>query len=274
MSNPLQQHFRQPKIYVKLPSGGIFNKIGTLQGDVTNMPVYGMTGMDEIIMKTPDALLSGESTSRVVQSCCPYVKDAWEVTTLDMPMLIAAVRIATYGNELPISHKCPSCKTENDYDMDLGKIIEFYSKCKFDSQIKMEGITVNLQPLTYRQSTDFGLKNFQLQQKLTQVDAIADPEAQQKVVNQLFEELAVAQNDIYIASVESVEVSGGVVTNKEHIAEWLKNCDTAVFDAIKKKNEENRNIWATPKTAVKCDSCGHDSTVTVELDQSNFFGKA
>jgi len=57
-TNPLQQYFRQPKIYIKLPSGGVFNKLGSLQGDVTNMPVYGMTGMDEIIMKTPDALMS------------------------------------------------------------------------------------------------------------------------------------------------------------------------------------------------------------------------
>ena len=63
--NPLQKYFRQPKIYIKFPSGGIFNKPGTIQGDVTNTPVYGMTGMDEIIVKTPDALLSGESTAQV-----------------------------------------------------------------------------------------------------------------------------------------------------------------------------------------------------------------
>jgi RNase P subunit RPR2 len=274
MSNPLQQHFRQPKIYVRLPSGGIFNKIGTLQGDVTNMPVYGMTGMDEIIMKTPDALLSGESTARVVQSCCPGVKDAWEVTTLDMPLLIAALRIATYGSALPITHTCPNCGTEHEYDLDLGKTVEFYNTRKFDKVIQLDSLTVNLQPLTYRQSTDFSIKNFQLQQKLGQVEAIKDAEEQQKMVNALFEELAVIQNDIYIASVESVETSTGVVTDKNYIAEWLKNCDSSVFDAIKKKIDENREAWSTPTTPVKCDSCGHESGVIVELDQSNFFVKA
>ena len=52
-TNPLQKYFRQPKIFIKLPSGGIFSKPGTIQGDITHMPVYGMTGMDEIIIKTP-----------------------------------------------------------------------------------------------------------------------------------------------------------------------------------------------------------------------------
>jgi hypothetical protein len=69
--NPLQQYFRQPKIFINLPSQGIYSKEGSIQGEVNNMPVYGMTGMDEIIVKTPDALLSGESTVKVVQSCCP-----------------------------------------------------------------------------------------------------------------------------------------------------------------------------------------------------------
>ena len=29
-SNPLANHFRQPKLYMKLPSGGLFNDKGTL----------------------------------------------------------------------------------------------------------------------------------------------------------------------------------------------------------------------------------------------------
>ena len=64
--NPLQKYFRQPKVFIKLPSGGIYSKPGTIQGDAGNVPVYGMTGMDEIIVRTPDALLSGESTATVI----------------------------------------------------------------------------------------------------------------------------------------------------------------------------------------------------------------
>ena len=78
--NPLQQYYRQPKVFIPLPSGGIYNKLGTLSGDVSHMPIYSMTGMDEIIVKTPDALLSGKSTVSIIESCCPTVKNGWEVT--------------------------------------------------------------------------------------------------------------------------------------------------------------------------------------------------
>ena len=108
--NPLQNYFRQPKVFLKLPSMGIYNKPEAIQGNVENIPVYGMTGMDEIILKTPDALISGESTVKVIQSCCPTIVDAWDVSNLDIDALLVAVRIATYGNTMNVSYTCKKCE--------------------------------------------------------------------------------------------------------------------------------------------------------------------
>jgi hypothetical protein len=83
-NNPLQQFFRQPKIYISLPSQGVYNKPGTFSGNIERLAVYGMTGMDEILLKTPDALLSGESTATVIKSCCPSVTDAWDLPVNDI----------------------------------------------------------------------------------------------------------------------------------------------------------------------------------------------
>lgn len=274
MSNPLQQYFRQPKIYIKLPSGGIFNKIGSLQGDVTNMPVYGMTGMDEIIMKTPDALLSGESTAQVIASCCANIKDPWSLSAIDVPLILAAIRIATYGAELPVTHSCPKCQAENSYDIDLTAHIDFYNKCKYDNQLKIGNITINLQPLTYKQTTEFALRNFQLQQRLAQAEKLEDEQEQNKIIKDLFEEMGKIQNEIYIANIESVATPAGTVTDITYITEFIQNCDADIFAAIKNHNDTTRDTWSMPKQLLKCDSCGHESQVKVELDQSNFFDKA
>ena len=75
-SNPLQQFFRQPKIYISLPSKGVYYPPGVFQGDYSNVPIMSMTGMDEIIMKTPDALFNGEAAYKVIESCCPFIKNA------------------------------------------------------------------------------------------------------------------------------------------------------------------------------------------------------
>jgi hypothetical protein len=274
MNNPLQQYFRQPKIFIKLPSGGLYNKPGTLQGDVTNMPVYGMTGMDEIIIKTPDSLLTGASTASMIASCCPAVKDAWELSSIDLSMVLAAIRIATYGETMNVGHVCTNCGADNEFEIVLNKIIEHYMTCKYDNSIKVGDLIVKIQPLTYRQSTEFSLKNFRLQQQISQVDSIEDKDEQQEFLNKMFRELAVIQNDIYKASVESVETPTGVVTDKTFIAEWIEKCEKEVFDSIKAKNQQNALAWELPKYPVKCDGCGTEVSLIVDLDQSSFFARA
>lgn len=64
MNNPLQQYFRRPAIYIKLPSDGRYYSDGILSMPENHeLPVYPMTAIDEITAKTPDALFNGTSGS-------------------------------------------------------------------------------------------------------------------------------------------------------------------------------------------------------------------
>ena len=130
-ANPLQKFFRQPKIYVSLPSKGLFYEPGAFVGDYNNVPVFAMTGMDEIVYKTPDALYSGEATAKVIESCCPFVKNAKVMPSIDIDALIIAIRIATFGDKLSVSQKCTACETENDYDIDLKGMLDYFNNLKF-----------------------------------------------------------------------------------------------------------------------------------------------
>ena len=95
-SNPLSQWFRQPKIFVKLPSGGTYYAQGALDKSSTGeYPVYAMTAKDELMFKTPDALLSGQSTVEVIQSCIPAIQDAWRMPSLDIEAALIAIGVAT-----------------------------------------------------------------------------------------------------------------------------------------------------------------------------------
>jgi hypothetical protein len=274
--NPLLNYFRQPKIYIRLPSGGVYNKIGSTQGDVTNMPVYGMTGMDEIIMKTPDSLMSGESTVRVIESCCPFIKDAWELSAIDTEMILAAIRIATYGNELDVTHTCKHCNHENEYTLDLSMYIEHFNKFKYDNILKLDHLTIRLQPLTYRQGTEFSIKNFELQKQLSQiVNSQGEPDKeQQKLLNELYDKLGKLQTEIFNASIEAVETSTETVTDRGFITEWISNCDKEIFDSIKQKFDVTRKSLKAPPFKAICTNCNSENEVLFELDETNFFVSA
>jgi hypothetical protein len=275
-NNPLQQYFRQPKIYIKLPSQGTYSQPGTFTADVTNLPVYGMTGMDEIIMKTPDSLLTGESIVQVIKSCCPGIANPWELTVLDTDLIFSAIRIATFGTQMGVTHRCPHCDTENAYDVDLTKVIEHFSKCEYDNKIVLKDLVIKTQPLSYKQSTEFALRNFALQQQLAQAEQMENKEEQQKVINRLFQDLANMQNDLFWYSIESVEVGNTVVNEREYIREWILNCDRDIFDKIKEQIEKNKEAWVAPMYTVICENteCAAENKIRIELDQSNFFVKA
>jgi hypothetical protein len=269
--NPLQNYFRQPKIYIKLPSKGMYSNPGTFTVEVDKIAVYGMSGMDEIIMKTPDSLLSGESIAQVIKSCCPGIANPWELTVLDTDLIFASIRIATYGNLMSVTHTCAKCKTENEYDLDMNQVIEFFTNCKYDNKITLENMIINTQPLSYKESTNFSIENFGLQQRLAQTEKVEDEEQKQKYINDIFKDLAKLQAEIYFLSIESVEVNNSVVTEKEYIKEWLVNCDKLVYDSIKNHIDKNRQTWQAPTFSVKCTACENEANIRVELDQSNFF---
>ena len=272
--NPLQQYFRQPKIYITLPSKGVFYGPDAISGSFENIPVYGMTGMDEIILKTPDALMSGESTVKIVESCCPTIKNAWEMSAIDANLLYAAIRIATYGNAMSVTQVCKNCETENDFDIDLNYVVEHYGTCNYNHKLTVGNIIIKTKPLNYKDMTEFNLTSYTLQQKLNQANDLEDAVEKQKLFKELFEELSKAQQEIFLKSVDAVEVDGQVVDNKDHISEWLHNCDKVIFDSLKKHVDDNRVAWDMPSWPTKCDNCGTESTVYIELDQSSFFEKA
>ena len=273
-TNPLQQFFRQPKIFISLPSHGVYYKPGVIQGDVESIPVYGMTGMDEIMVKTPDALLSGESTAKVIESCCSFIKNAWEINSLDIDTILTAIRIATYGNTLSVNHTCKNCSAVNEFDLELNKIIEHFSQCKYDNKIVLKELTIMLKPLTYKQSTEFSLKNFRLQQQLNQASRLEDEKERTEAISRLFRELAILQNDVYTENVESVDTGSVVVDQREFIHEWIENCDKEMIDEIKKQIQVNQEQWSSPKFHVQCNECSTEDDIMVDLDLSTFFVNA
>lgn len=277
--NPLQKYFRQPKVFISLPSKGLFYKDNSLQGDYNNVPIFSMTGMDEIIFKTPDALLNGESTVKVIESCCPYIKDGNNIPSIDIDALLVAIRIATYGEGLDISHVCSECEHENDYIINLTKILDYFYSQNFDGKIVIDDLTITLRPLNYKEVTDFNIENFKLQKMLFQLnrsnssDDEDGEEKTKKIQNEIYKTISEIQVKLFINSIENIRIGNELVEDVEFISEWLQNAERGFFQEIKKKLEKNKEVWDIPKQNVKCNNCEHETDLTITLDPSNFFGK-
>lgn len=274
--NPLQQYFRQPKIYVSLPSRGVFNAPGTINGDPNQLAVCAMTGMDEVIIKTPDALFTGEASVKMIESCCPSITNAWDLSVLDTDLMFVSIRIATYGNNITVSNACIMCETPNEYELSLNNIVEHFANCKYESAIHIKDLTINLKPLTYKQQTDYNLQIYEVQKQVRQATDIEDLAEQQTALNKLWGELAQIQLNLNVNSIDSVQTPELVVNERAYIAEWLANCDSDTSNKIKSAIELNRNNWSIPPYPVTCSNpeCKHETKLSIDLDNSNFFASA
>jgi len=274
--NPLQKYFRQPRIYIALPSKGDFYDKDSFNGNSSNMPVFGMTGMDEILMKTPDALFNGESTVKVVESCCPYIKNAWKMPSIDVDCVLVAIRIATYGHEMEVSHRCPKCNSYNDYTIDLNKVLGYLSEQTYDGNIEIGELHITIRPLTYDEVTKFNVENYKLQKmlyQLSKVESLGNEEQTLKTQDDIYKRISEMQVELFEISIVNVKLPDTVVNDPEMISEWIRNSDKDFYKKIKEKLEANKRQWDIPSQEVECPECTHHSNIQISMDQANFFAK-
>jgi hypothetical protein len=278
--NPLSKYFRQPKIYLSLPSKGNYYPQGSLEVSETNeYPVFAMTAKDEMIIKTPDALLNGQATVDIIQSCIPAIKNGWAVPSLDIDAILIAIRIATYGEMMDITTKTPVTGEEKDFQVNLQLMLEQVSQGEFDGVVNFQDLSINLRPLTYKEFTEINLKTFEEQRifALIDDDSIDDGEKLQRFTNS-FAKLT----DITFGSVEraitSIVVGDQEVTDRQHIAEFVSNADKSLFEAIQLHLTQQRNKFEIKPLVVDAteeeiaQGVPQSYEVPITFDSSNFFG--
>jgi len=276
-SNPLAKHFRQPQIYIKLPTGGRWWPEGSLSMPATKeLPVYAMTAKDELTLQTPDALLNGQSTVDVIQSCVPNIKNAWLMPAADLDAVLIAIRQATYGSKMDFVSVCPHCKSKNDHTIDLGVLSAQIHCPDFETSIVVDDLELFLKPQNYKEFNKASIENFE-QQRILAVVADETLSEEEKIVrfNQLFKKLLDLTIEQITKSIAAIKTSDGIVVeDRSQIDEFFQNCNKQVWDAVKNRIEEIGNQSPLKKVDVVCeqDECEKPYTTPLVFEQSSFFG--
>jgi len=283
-ANPLLSVLRQPKIYIRLPSQGKYWKEGSLNVSVNGeYPVYSMTARDELLLKTPDALLNGEGVSQVIKNCVPNILDPWECPQLDLDTILIAIRLATYGELMSISVKHPSIKDEQefDYEINIRELLDQrQSGTTWEDRLEVRSdLVVYLKPLTYRTQTNAQIGEFETQRIMRIVQSTELSEEEKvKAFQQAFMDLTKKTISIIGKAVYKIESTAGIVEDPEFIDEFISQCDADIFEKIKKRlgilNESNKLQPMLIRSTPDMIEAGAPDTIEVPFtfDQSNFFG--
>lgn len=275
-ANPLKQFFRQPALYLNLPSAGEFWANGTLEIPPNKeLPVLPMTAMDEITYRTPDALFNGSAVVNVIQSCVPAIKNAWAAPAMDINSILIAIRIASFGRELEMETTCPNCGNQATYGADLHSILGQVTTPDFTKSIKNGDLEIFFRPIDYKTQNDIGMKQFEQQRVLAQLPTAEIPEEDKiKMVNEAMQEIAKLTTVAITASIAGIKTPNSLVTEPEFVEEFLNNCDRKLYNEIKDHVIGLRQQGEIPPMKITCQECSTPYEQGITMDQTNFFGTA
>lgn len=271
--NVLSNWYRQPKIYIRFPSKGEYYPTDALDKSTTgDYAVYSMTAKDELMFKTPDALLNGQSTVEVLKSCIPAIQDPWKMPSIDVDAALVAIRIATYGEKMEVSTNCPSCSAENDYEINLNSWLEKLNAFQFEAKVSVDPLTVYVRPYTYLEMTQTSLKSLE-QQRIFGVindETLSDEEKLDKF-GKSFSKLTELTVDVIAQCVVQIETPDGIETDITEIKNFIHNAPKEIFNAISNHVQALKSKIDIPAQEVKCTNCETEFLMPVTMDQSNFF---
>jgi hypothetical protein len=276
-SNPLSKFFRQPAIYVKLPSKGRWWANDALDLPVLGeVPVYPMTTRDEITLRTPDALLNGQGVVDVIQSCCPSIKNAWLMPSVDVDAVLIAIRIATYGNSMDFNSVCPHCRNDNVHGVDLGPLLDSINCPDYQKPVQYQTLKIKLHPQKYftvNQSNRIQFEEEKISQTLNMGQDV-DPMIKATELSKSMTRLVELGIDSIVDSVEYIELDTAErIAKQEHIKEFFQNAESSVMRSIQ---DELRNIAEQAKIkplSLQCLECEKPYNLELTFDYANFFSK-
>jgi len=274
MPNPLSKYFRQPAIYLKLPSRGKYWDEDALEIPVTGeIPVYPMTSRDEITLRTPDALMNGTSVVEVIQSCCPSIKNAWKMPSIDVDAVLIAIRIASYGNNMDVDTNCPKCNEENNNQVDLTSILAGLVVPDYNALLELDGLKIKLKPqkfLGVNRQNQIGYEEQKIMNSLNTIEE--NPEAKADLIAKSMARLVDLGQEIVADSTEYIELPDDTqVTDRDFILEFYRNANGSVMRRIQEVLAEKNKEAAIKNQKVQCSGCTNEYQVPLNFDYANFF---
>lgn len=244
------------------------------------IPVYSMTAKDELLIKTPDALMNGEATVEVIKSCCPLISDPWQMPIIDIDAVLIAIRIATYGEQMevnvPITGIDP-VETET-FTIDLRALLDTMQGKTWNTEFTLGELTFDIAPLTYKQSTDLYQGTYESQRlaSIMQRDDI-DEQEKMEAFKEGFKKLSAQNLELVLKHIKAIKTEDGSEANPLAIKEFFDNTDKETFTQVSDFLEKNRNDWQIKPQIYKVPAeyvekgAPEEIQVPLVFDQSNFF---
>lgn len=279
--NPLKKYFRQPGTYVKLPTKGRwYGKDDINLTNESEVAVYSLSAIDDILLNTPDAMLNGQALEKVITNTVPDIRNIKRLMLPDLESIFVGIKAATNNNRLDVDRKCPKCEHENTFELNCIALLDSATMISEDDlSINFDDkLIVHVKPYDFEMRQIFIKREFEEEKLLRSLDANnseMDELTKANILGESVDRLSKITFELVSRSIERIEIKDDdtVVTDPAFINEWLVGISKAQADIV--IDVVNRlNTAGVPKDIkAVCSNCGHQWDDRLNFDPTSFFGK-
>jgi hypothetical protein len=263
---PSQEKYYTPDVVLKTATG--------------EHPVLPMTSMDELALRTPDSLMSGQATVDVIKSCIPTIIDPWRLVNYDVDTVLLAIRIASYGETMDMDFSVPVTGEKMTQTINLPALLDtIRNQTIVDTCTLISGLTIKIKPLSYKQIADSQIKTFEQQRLYAQVSqSNLSDEEKAKQFTSGFKQLSELNTSLLVNNIDSIILpTGESVSDSAQIKDFINNANSTTVKELEEKLVDMRLQGSIKPLKIKATEdqikAGVPATYEVPLtfDNSNFF---
>lgn len=273
-TNPLSKYFRTPGYTITLPTNGAFLPPGSIDLTMTgDVPVFPMRAADELLLKSPDALMSGFALEKLIESCVPAIKCSPRlISSPDLDVILLAIRAASFGEKMDIEVTCPKCGEENKFEVELAPILATAKTLPKENPVRFtDELVAYVRPYNLHNATSLAMASFNEAKKLRAIEKIPDDGLKQQKINESYANINKIAQATLVECVYKVVTPEATVEDPAQIAEFMLNIPRDWTRKVETVLREINEKALDKRIHLKCPSCGHEWTTEVEFDPVNFF---
>jgi len=255
--NPLLARVEMPGSTFQLPSRGVFYTNGELRGDVQlgEVHVHPFSAYDEILMKTPDSLFSGEAVHKVFIRCIPQILKPGELLAKDVDFLLVCLRQVTFGETMEVTYKhtCENA-TAHTYGINLSEFIN--NAKKIDPTTIGETYSTTLPNMQIVKLHPTKFKDVIKMYQDAKTDGTSSPE----------EEL-----EMMVFVIKSIIESVDEITDSKLIDEWIRKIPSGWLGDLSKVIEAASDFGPSFVIETKCKDCDAMIPIETPVNPISFF---
>lgn len=261
ISNPLIDRLRRsiPGETFRLPSQALFYTDGELDETVVNGEVHvlPLSAMDEVVLKSPDMLMSGKAYETVFARCIPQIKKPLKLLAKDIDFLLLCLRILSYGptSTLHFTHNCDGAKS-HEYEVELRALVA--KAMPIDPTTLVDTYTVTL---TNGQVVRMRPAVFGSVLEMYQSFALSDGTDNEMV--------AVRKQLIEVVGDMILDVDG--IDDRQLIRSWLIELTPDLLNQLSDASERISHWGPDLQIELTCKDCGEICSAELPINPVSFF---